>query len=220
MNNNAIEAEKIRMTFGKQVVLDQVDLQMPRGTIYAICGKNGSGKSVFLRILTGLICPSNGIVKIFGQSVGEDVDFPLNTGVLIDHPGFLLNETGFRNLELLAMISCKANLNDVRAAMRFVGLDPEDRKLVSSYSVGMRQRLGIAQAIMEKPDLILLDEPTAGLDFEAQKDIYSFLFDLRSEGKTILFTSHSYQEIKLLCDRAFLLIDGKLEPMEDIISED
>jgi ABC-2 type transport system ATP-binding protein len=215
-----IKAKDIHKRFGSKVVLEGLDFQLPAGQIYAICGKNGSGKSVFLRILTGLMFPTGGQVTVFGQQIGGEVEFPAKTGALIDHPGFLMNESGRRNLILLAKISGKATPEKIDETLRFVGLDPTDRKPFKTYSVGMRQRLGLAQAIMEDPDLLILDEPTAGLDFDGQREIYEYLIELRKQGKTILITSHSQGEIKLLCDRAFLLKEGKLELIPDIQGED
>lgn len=219
-NHLIINAQDIHKRFGDKQVLSGLDFQLPAGQIYAICGRNGSGKSVFLRILTGLMFPTSGQVTIFGQRIGPDVEFPSHTGALIDHPGFLLNESGRRNLVLLAKISGKATPEKINETLRFVGLDPGDRKPFKTYSVGMRQRLGLAQAIMEGPELLILDEPTAGLDFDGQREIYEYLIELRKQGKTILLTSHSQGEIKLLCDKAFLLKDGKLEVIPDIQVED
>ena len=206
-----ISARNIQKQFGKKVVLDGVDFELPQGVIYGISGANGSGKSVFLRILCGLIRPGEGEVRVFGETIGKQAEFPHSTGVLIDHPGFLLADSGFRNLELLAKIQRKATRGKIIDTLRFVGLDPHDRKPVSAYSTGMRQRLGLAQAIMEDPQLLLLDEPTNGLDFDGQREIYDFLVNLRAQGKSILITSHSKDEIKILCDRAFVLAEGKLE---------
>lgn len=219
-NTSTIQAQNIHKHFGPKVVLDGLDFELPAGQIYAICGANGSGKSVFLRILTGLMFPTEGQVTIFDQRIGQEVEFPTKTGALIDHPGFLENESGRRNLILLAKISGKATPGKIDEMLRFVGLDPGDRKPFKTYSTGMRQRLGLAQAIMEDPDLLILDEPTAGLDFDGQREIYEYLIELRKQGKTILITSHSQGEIKLLCDKAFLMKDGKLELIPDIQNED
>lgn len=218
--NSIIKAQNIHKRFGHKVVLTDLDFELSAGQICAICGPNGSGKSVFLRILTGLMFPSSGQVSVFDQRIGQDVEFPSSTGALIDHPGFLWNESGRRNLLLLAKISGKATPEKIDETLRFVGLDPTDRKPFKTYSIGMRQRLGLAQAIMEDPNLLILDEPTAGLDFDGQREIYEYLIELRKQGKTILITSHSQGEIKLLCDRAFLLKDHKLEALEDIGEEE
>ena len=219
-NNPIIFAKNIIKKFGSKTILNGIDFEMPAGKIYAICGANGSGKSVFLRILVGLMHPTQGQINIFGQGIGSEVEFPVFTGALIDHPGFLKNESGVRNLQLLAKISGKASTEKIYETMRFVGLDPQDKKFFKTYSVGMRQRLGLAQAIMENPKLLILDEPTAGLDFNGQRDLYNYLIQLRKQGKTILITSHSQGEVKLLCDKAFLLTEGKLKVMEDIAVED
>lgn len=219
-NDLVISVKGIVKHFGSKAVLNQVDFELPAGQIYAISGANGSGKSVFLRILVGLMRPDRGNVAIFGKQVGTEVEFPGSTGALIDRPGFLLNESGLSNLLLLAKISGGASLEKVRDTMRSVGLDPDDRKPCRTYSVGMTQRLGLAQAMMEDPDLLILDEPTAGVDFDGQREIYNYLIDLRKQGKTILLTSHNQAEVKLLCDRAFLLTNGRLEPMQDIQLED
>ena len=214
-----INARSIVKRFGSKTVLNRLDFVLPKGQIYAICGNNGSGKSVFLRIITGLILPDSGNVEVFGNTIGKDLEFPDRTGALIDHPGFLLTESGFRNFELLAMISGNVSKEKIADTMAFVGLDAHDRKPVRTYSVGMRQRLGLAQALMEDPDLIILDEPTAGLDFDAQREIYEYMITLRRMGKTLLITSHYLNEVKLLCDRAFILKDGRLSSMQEIDSE-
>lgn len=215
-----ISARNISKHFGPKIVLNNLNFEMTGGQIYAICGANGSGKSVFLRILVGLMRPACGNVTIFGERIGGKAEFPRSTGALIDHPGFLLNESGFRNLHLLAKISGGATPAKISEAMYLVGLNPHDHKPFKTYSVGMRQRLGLAQAIMENPQLLILDEPTAGLDFDGQREIYDYLIELRKQGKTILITSHSQAEIKLLCDRAFSLSEGRLEPIRDIQVED
>lgn len=164
MQNNhethIICARNVTKHFRQRRVLDGVDFMLPSGVIYGISGANGSGKSVFLRILCGLIHPSSGQVEVFGQKIGVEAEFPPSTGVLIDNPGFLQTESGLRNLELLARIQGKVGREKIIQTLSFVGLDPLDRRPVSAYSTGMRQRLGLAQAIMEDPELLILDEPT------------------------------------------------------------
>jgi len=225
MNNGnpIVSAQRITKRFGKRVVLDGLDFELPRGQIYGISGPNGSGKSVFLRILTGLVLPDAGQVRVFDQEVGREVEFPRATGALIDRPGFLSASSGYRNLELLASIRGVATSTKIAETMYFVGLDPHDKKPVGAYSTGMRQRLGLAQAIMEDPELLVLDEPTNGLDFDGQREIYGHLVEMRKAGKTILLTSHSRDELRILCDRIFVMQAGKLQPApeqdDDFIQE-
>lgn len=217
---NAISVSNLHKTFRGKVVLNGVNFELAKGQIYAICGSNGSGKSVFLRNIVGLMKPDHGEIRVWGSVIGKDLDFPESTGALIDQAGFIASESGFANLSLLAEIGGRVSPSRVKESMRFVGLDPNDKKPVKSYSVGMRQRLGIAQAIMEDGALLILDEPTAGLDFEGQKEIYNYLIALKKLGKTILFTSHNQNEIKLLCDKVYLMKEGKLELWGDLLIDE
>lgn len=206
-----IEAKNIHKAFGKRIILDGLNFEVPEGVIYAICGKNGIGKSVLLRILTGFIRPDQGSVRIHGKRVGKEVEFPGSTGILIDRPGYMPDSSGYTNLSLLGQISGLADEKTIRASLELVGLDPDDRKPVRTYSVGMLQRLGLAQAIMEDPQLILLDEPTSGLDYESQIEMHELFLKLRDQGKTIVFTSHSPWEVSQVSEKAFWLVDGKLQ---------
>lgn len=216
-SNLIVEAKHLCKSFGRKLVLDSIDFDLPQGMIYAICGPNGSGKSVFLKNLIGLTLPDSGEIKVFGRRIGKEVEFAPDTGALIDQAGFLLNESAISNLLLLARISGAASPQRVNEVLHFVGLDPEDKTPVKTFSVGMRQRLGIAQAIMEDPQLLILDEPTAGLDFDGQREIYNYLIKLKQMGKTILFTSHNQNEIKLLCDRVYLMKSGKLTQWTEML---
>lgn len=210
-----VTAQNITKRFGKRIVLEDLDFDLPQGQIYGISGPNGSGKSIFLRILTGLVRPDTGRVSVFDQRIGDAVEFPRSTGALIDRPGFLPSSSGYRNLELLASIRGVVTPTKIADTMYLVGLDPHDKKPVSAYSTGMRQRLGLAQAIMEDPELLILDEPTNGLDFEGQREIYGYLVELRKTGTTILLTSHNRDELRILCDRIFVMRGGKLQPTID-----
>jgi ABC-2 type transport system ATP-binding protein len=216
---NVVSARGITKRFGKRVVLQGLDFELPAGQIFGISGPNGSGKSVFLRILTGLVRPDAGQVRVFGQQVGVEVEFPRSTGALIDRPGFLPGSSGYRNLELLASIRRVATPAKIVETMAFVGLDPYDKKAVGAYSTGMRQRLGLAQAILEDPDLLILDEPTTGLDFEGQREIYGYLVELRRQGKTILITSHNRDELRILCDEIFVMREGELHLSPEVTDD-
>ena len=205
-----LSAKNISKKFGKNKVLLQVNLDLPAGVIYGINGPNGAGKSLFLRILSGLVLADAGEVQVFGKIIGKDAEFAPSTGILIDSPGFLLGCSGLKNLQLLASVSGNVSQERINEVITLVGLNPNDRRPVSSYSTGMRQRLGLAQAIMEDQDLLILDEPTSGLDFDGQREIYSYLVNLRNKGKTILITSHSKDELNILCDQIFTLNNGVL----------
>jgi len=209
--NPVIEVEGVCKRIGKRLILDDVRLEVPEGQIYGITGPNGAGKSMLLRVICGLVLPNDGRVSVFGEEIGREAEFPQETGALIETPGFLRHYSGFRNLWLLAMIRAQITKEEIDGTIRLVGLDPHDRRPVRTYSTGMRQRLGIAQALMEKPRLLVLDEPTKGLDREGVRDVHRLLKGLQSEGKTILLTSHSKEEIQNLCDAVFLIEKGHLD---------
>ena len=205
-----IVLENVSKTFKDKTVLQPLDLTVERGTITGFIGRNGSGKTVLFKLICGLLLPSTGTVTVDGVRLGKDADFAPDTGVLIETPGFIGYESGLRNLRDLAAIRKKINTAQVKDAIRAVGLDPEDKKRVGKYSLGMRQRLGIAQAIMEDPALLILDEPMNGLDKDGVADMRVLFRALRNEGKTILLASHSAEDIDLLCDAVFELDRGKV----------
>ena len=206
-----IVLENVSKTFKDKTVLQPLDLTVERGTITGFIGRNGSGKTVLFKLICGLLLPSTGTVTVDGVRLGKDADFAPDTGVLIETPGFIGYESGLRNLRDLAAIRKKINTAQVKDAIRAVGLDPEDKKRVGKYSLGMRQRLGIAQAIMEDPALLILDEPMNGLDKDGVADMRVLFRALRNEGKTILLASHSAEDIDLLCDAVYELVNGKME---------
>ena len=210
MNNLVIEATKVSKRFKEQLILDGVSLKVPAGQIVGISGHNGSGKSIFLRILCGLLRPNQGQVTVWGQTIGQEIEFPSKTGIMIDGPGFINHLTGFRNLKLLAMIRDEIHDEQIRNTMKTVGLDPDNKLPVSKYSTGMRQRLGLAQALMEQPDLLILDEPTSGIDRVGTAEVQSLICRLATEGKTIVLTSHSAQELVDVCNQVYELEQGRL----------
>ena len=191
-------------------VLNNIELVVNVGEITGIYGPNGSGKTMLLRVISGLVLPDTGTVSVFGQHIGRDTEFPQNLGALINGPGFILDYDGLRNLELLASIRNQISKVDIQKAIELVGLDPNDRRPVKAYSTGMRQRLGIAQAIMENPKLLLLDEPTSALDPDGAKHIYDLLRGLRDQGTTIIIVSHNQTEIGILCDHVYRMQSGSL----------
>lgn len=210
MNPTVVQAENIYKSFKNHEVLKNVNFTATKGEIIAICGKNGSGKTVFIRILCGLMKANQGKVTVFDQEIGKDIEFPLSTGIHFESSGLLLSESGFENLYLLSLINGKEDAQRIKELINLVGLKPNDRRPVSAYSTGMRQRLGIAQALMDDPDLILLDEPVNGLDFAGQEQFRDLLRKLRDAGKTIIFTSHNKEEIQDLADRALEMVDGTI----------
>ncbi|MBQ5468885.1 MAG: ATP-binding cassette domain-containing protein [Oscillospiraceae bacterium] len=203
--------ENVSKTFHDKTVLQKTDLTVESGTITGFIGRNGSGKTVLLKLICGLMLPTTGTVTVDGVQVGRDRDFAPDAGVLIETPSFINYESGLRNLRALAAIRRKISVEQVKDAICLVGLDPEDKKRVGKYSLGMRQRLGIAQAIMEDPSLIILDEPMNGLDKEGVEEMRVLFSNLRGEGKTILLASHSAEDVDLLCDAVYELDKGRME---------
>ncbi len=208
----AISLNNIGKLFGNTVVLENVNLDVLTGSITGISGSNGAGKSILLRIICGLVKPTQGNVFVLGNQVGTTHEFPPYTGALIDSPGLLENESAKRNLELLAKISRGADDGRIREVLKIVGLDPDDHRPVRVYSNGMRKRLGIAQAILEKPQVLILDEPTDAIDQAGWKGVYEYLIQLKEDGVTILFSSNNLDEISLLCDQAYVLENKHLRP--------
>lgn len=208
-----VKVENVTKYFKQEKVLDDVNMNLETGHIYGIVGKNGAGKTVLFKIIAGFIKPSSGKVTVAGKIIGVDRDFPDSLGLIIETPGFLSQYNAYQNLLYLANINNKISKEDIKEAIRMVGLDPGSNKKVGKFSLGMRQRLGIAQAIMENPNLIILDEPMNGLDKKGIEDVKELLLKLKGDGKTILMASH-YAEDMEICDEVFQMEDGKLGDMK------
>lgn len=191
-------------------IFRNVTASFSSGTIYGLIGRNGSGKTMLLKSICGLCRLTEGSLSVKGQQVGKEIDIPDSLGAIIEVPGFLPNISGFSNLKYLARLKSQINDDQICQAIRTVGLDPESRKHVGKYSLGMRQRLGIAQAIMEDPDILLLDEPMNGLDTQGVNDVKVILNKLRADGKTILLASHNSEDINELCDIVYRMDGGRL----------
>ena len=202
--------ENVSKSLKDKTVQQRTDLTIESGRITGFIGRNGSGKTVLFKLICGLMLPTTGTVTVDGVRIGKDRDFAPDTGVLIETPSFISYESGLRNLRDLAAIQKKITVDQVRDAIRLVGLAPDDKKRVGKYSLGMRQRLGIAQAIMENPSLIILDEPMNGLDKEGVEDMRILFAKLRDEGKTILLASHAAEDIDILCDSVYELDNGTI----------
>lgn len=197
---NAIELIDLCKTFGQDEVLKHVNRTFEAGKIHGVVGNNGSGKTVMFKLICGFLQPTAGKVFVQGKQIGKDADFPEDLGLIIETPGFLPQLSGLRNLEILASLKKRIGLKEVAAVIRRVGLDPLSTKPVGKYSLGMRQRLGIAQAIMEDPSLLILDEPMNGLDKNGVAEMRELFNSLATDGRTILLASHNIQDIDALCD--------------------
>lgn len=206
----AVSVRNVCKDFGQERVLHNVTRDFEEGKIHGIVGNNGSGKTVLMKCICGFLIPTEGKIIVNNMQVGKDMDFPPNLGLIIETPGFLLQASGVKNLEILASLNKKIGLEEVAAAIRRVGLDPHLKKPVGKYSLGMRQRLGMAQAIMENPKLLVLDEPLNGLDKHGVKEMRELLKGLKTDGKTILLASHNQYDIAELCDTVCEMDAGRM----------
>ena len=206
-----IKVENVSLKIKKDMILRDINVEFERGKIHGIIGRNGSGKTMLMKCICGFIKPTEGEITVAGKRIGIDCDFPESVGVIIETPEFIPYYTSFKNLKLLADIRHKISDEDIRRSMELVGLDPKLKKSVKKYSLGMRQRLGLAQAIMEDPDLLILDEPMNGLDKDGVGEMRKYLLDLKAQGKTILIASHSAEDIDVLCDGVVEMDKGRME---------
>lgn len=198
--HSGVKVEHIYKSFGKDLILNDVSLTIKQGQIFGVVGNNGSGKTVLMKCICGFLKPDRGTITVNGQQVGKECDFPDRLGVIIETPGFIPNMTGYQNLKILAALKGRIGRKEIMETITRVGLDPAMRKPVAKYSLGMRQRLGIAQAIMENPDVLILDEPFNGLDRAGVAQMRELLKELKTQGKSILLASHNAQDIEELCD--------------------
>jgi len=207
---NAIEVHDLIKVFGQDTVLKGINRNFKAGKIHGVVGNNGSGKTVMFKCICGFLQPTSGKVYVNGKQIGKDVDFPEDIGLIIETPGFLPHETGMNNLLWLARLSGIRGRERVRECINLVGLNPALKKGVGKYSMGMRQRLGIAQALLEDPALLILDEPTNGLDKQGVADIRALLLRFRAQGKTIILASHNPLDIESLCDTVHEMDAGEM----------
>lgn len=198
--NSGIVVEHVYKSFGKEHVLRDVTFSIPPGKIYGVVGNNGSGKTVLMKCICGFMHADRGKIIVNGRQVGRECDFPKDLGVIIETPGFLPYLSGYRNLKILADLRAQIGKKEIRETLLQVGLNPDMKKPVAKYSLGMRQRLGIAQAIMEDPRVLILDEPFNGLDKVSVSEMRTLLLSLKEKGKAILLASHNAQDIEMLCD--------------------
>lgn len=198
--NTGIIVEHVYKSFGKEDVLVDVNLTISPGSIVGVVGNNGCGKTVLMKCICGFMKPDRGTIRVGGKRVGEDCDFPDSLGIIIETPGFIPDMSGYRNLKTLASLKGLIGKKEIKAVLEKVGLAPNMHKAVTKYSLGMRQRLGIAQAIMEDPAVLILDEPFNGLDKTGVAEMRELLISLKESGKAILLASHNAEDIRMLCD--------------------
>ena len=205
-----IYVNHLSLNIKQDTILSDITLHVEKGKITGLVGRNGCGKTMLMKCITGFVRPTEGEVIFDGKKVGQDVDFPKNTGIIIESPSFIPYYSGRKNLLELASLQKKVKKERIDEVLQQVGLFEARNKPVRKYSLGMRQRLGIAQALMENPDTLILDEPMNGLDNECVTLIREILANLREQGKTILLVSHNAEDIRVLCDRIYEMDKGKL----------
>ena len=196
------------------VILHDVNMTLEPGRIYGLRGRNGCGKTMIMRSLCGLLIPDKGMVTIDGEVLPRDIKFPRSVGVLIENPSFLPQYTGYRNLRMLARLTGGISDSDIRTALMRTGLDPDDSRTYRKYSLGMKQKLGIANAIMGEPDVIILDEPINALDEQTVENIKTELLKLRDAGKVIVIACHDRDELEFLSDIIYEIKDGTVAGCE------
>lgn len=207
-----IETKNLTKQYGTATVVDKINLTVPEGKIYGLLGRNGAGKTTAMKMMLQLVYPTDGTIRLFGKGYKENVQtLYRKIGSIIETPGFYNNLTGTENLQILARLRGQLNKNSVQNALEVVGLDKEKGKVFANYSLGMKQRLGIAAAIMHEPELLILDEPINGLDPIGISEVRSFLSELsRSKGTTILISSHVLNEIEQIADIIGVMHEGRL----------
>ncbi|WP_328587807.1 ATP-binding cassette domain-containing protein [Konateibacter massiliensis] len=205
-----IKISEITKKYENITVLNHVSLEFLEGTITGLIGRNGSGKTMILKALCGFIKLDEGVISVDGETFDDITKTGIPVGAIIETPGFLSQYSGFKNLEFLSLIQKRIDKKKIKETMELVGLNPDEKKPVGKYSLGMRQRLGIAQALMEEPDILLLDEPMNGLDNIGVKQMQQLFLELKKKGKTIVLASHNREDIQLLCDYVVELDQGKV----------
>ena len=205
-----VRLEDYCKSFNSAEVLKNINLTLESGKVIGLKGKNGSGKTMLMRAISGLILPTSGKVYINDKELGRQISFPPSIGILIENPSFISNYTGFKNLKILASIQNRISDDEIRDAIRKVGLDPDDKRTFKKYSLGMKQRLGIAAAIMERPDIVILDEPINALDEAGAGLIKGLLDELKANGSLIIIACHDTEELNYLSDEIYEIYDGEI----------
>ena len=205
-----IEVKNVSLILNKYRILDDVSMHAESGEAVGLVGGNGSGKTMLMKCICGFNTVFTGEILVKGKRIGRDAEFAPDTGFIIETPGFIPYMTGYENLKMLAGINKKLRREEIEQFMELVGLDPGNKKGVKKYSLGMRQRLGLAQALMEDPDILILDEPFNGLDKEMAEKMRRLLAGQKKAGKTILLASHNEKDIEYICDRTYEIDAGRI----------
>lgn len=214
---NFVEIKNIGKSFGDHIIFDDVSLSIDQGQCVGFIGENGVGKSVLFKMIAGLVEADKGQIYVKDQLVGRNENFPTNIGFFVNQPSFVDIFDGFENLKLLAEIKNSIDDKKIRDTMIAVGLDPDNKTKFKSYSTGMKQKLAIAQAIMEDQDLVLLDEPFNALDTKSNLEIINVINKLKEEDKTIFLTSHQEEYLRKLCNEIYLFNDNKIKRIDNKI---
>ena len=214
-NATVIELKEVVKDIKGKRIIDHVTLHLESGKITGLKGVNGSGKTMLMRLISGLITPTSGSITINGKQLGKDITFPESVGILIENPAFLDTYSGFDNLKMLASIQNRIGEEEIRSILAKVGLDPQDKKKYRKYSLGMKQRLGIAAAVMENPDIIILDEPTNALDSDGVEMLKEILHEHRERGALLLISCRDLATLKELSDEIYLMESGALRPYQE-----
>ncbi len=205
-----IQVEQVSLVTKEYTILDNISIQVDKGTIVGLAGGNGSGKTMLMKCICGFNNAFTGKITVADKEIGKDIDFPKNTGIIIETPGFIPYYSGYKNLKVLGDLRGNISNEDIFQYMEMVELEPKLKRPVRKYSLGMRQRLGLAQALMEQPELLILDEPFNGLDKSMTEKMRKIILEEKEKGTTILLSSHNPTDMELLCDKIYYLDGGKL----------
>lgn len=205
-----LEIKDLRKEFGADCVLQNINISMEKGRIYGLQGKNGCGKSMLMRVICGLVIPTEGQVIINGEILGKDISFPRSLGMMIEKPGFLDSYSGYQNLKMLASIKNEVGEEEIMDALQRVGLEEDMHKKYRKYSLGMKQKLGIAAAIFEKPDIVILDEPANALDEKSEQRLWNIIKEEKARGALVIISCHTSEILEKISDEIFRMDCGKI----------
>lgn len=206
-----LQLENISKKIKNDVVLQDISLGMDTHRIYGIQGRNGCGKSMLMRVICGLVLPTTGSVTINGKKLGEEISFPTSAGALIEHPGFFGTYSGLDNLKVLASIQRKIGEEEIKETLIRVGMEENMKKKYKKYSLGMKQKLGIAASIMETPELIILDEPSNGLDEKSEENLWQILKEEKERGALVIISCHDREVLEGVSDEIYMMDRGRIK---------